>query len=110
MPILSTLRRRSKTVPAGETGEEVVYLRTLSEKQTYVSVKLRGGEVFEGWIEYFDDRMIRLTRDSKPNLFLYKNQILTLRESDKRQMNKPNRMDEGRPQHSRSQGQLREQA
>lgn len=43
-------------------------------------VKLTDGEVVSGWIEYFDDRMIRLTREGKPNLFIYKNQIRTITE------------------------------
>jgi len=56
-------------------------LRFLSEKQVPVTVKLRDGEAVYGWIEYFDDRMIRLTREGKPNLFIYKNQIRTISES-----------------------------
>ncbi|AXC15144.1 hypothetical protein ACPOL_5900 [Acidisarcina polymorpha] len=46
-----------------------------------MTVKLRDGEAVYGWIEYFDDRMIRLTREGKPNLFIYKNQIRTISES-----------------------------
>ena len=34
-----------------------------------------------GWVEYFDDSMLRLTRDGKPNLFIYKNQIQTITEN-----------------------------
>jgi len=65
----------------GETGQESLYLRFLSEKQVTVSVKLRDGESVSGWIEYFDDRMIRLTREGKPNLFIYKNQIRSISEA-----------------------------
>ena len=82
MPLsTSSSRRRQKTPPPGETGQEVLYLRFLSEKQVPVTVKLRDGEAVYGWIEYFDDRMIRLTREGKPNLFIYKNQIRTITES-----------------------------
>ncbi len=42
-----------------------------------VAVKLRDGETVSGWIEYFDDKMIRLTREGRPNLFIYKGQIKT---------------------------------
>jgi len=49
-----------------------------------VAVKLRGGEVVRGWIEYFDDGMLRLTREGKPNLFIYKHQIETITETAKR--------------------------
>ena len=59
-------------------------MRSLSERQVPVAVKLRGGEVVRGWIEYFDDGMLRLTRDGKPNLFIYKHQIETITEMGKR--------------------------
>lgn len=104
MPILPNLRKRTKAAGAGDTGEEALYLRSLSEKQKLVSIKLRGGEIFEGWIEYFDDRMLRLTRDGQPNLFLYKQQILTIRESDRRQLSKPNHLNEERPQRGAGRG------
>jgi host factor-I protein len=73
-------KRRHKSPPPGETGQEALYLRSLSERQVPVHVKLRDGETVSGWIEYFDDRMIRLTREGKPNLFIYKNQIRTITE------------------------------
>lgn len=81
MPLKSPTRQRRKGPPPGDTGQESLYLRFLSEKQVAVTVKLRDGEAVYGWIEYFDDRMIRLTREGKPNLFIYKNQIRTITES-----------------------------
>lgn len=77
-------RRRQKATPTGETGQETLYLRYLSEKQIPVSVKMRDGESVSGWIEYFDERMIRLTRKDKPNLFIYKQQIGTISEQPRR--------------------------
>jgi len=77
-------RRRSKTPPPGETGQEALYLRSLSDRQVQVTIKLRDGETVRGWIEYFDDGMLRLTREGKPNLFIYKHQIRTISESGKR--------------------------
>lgn len=62
------------------TGQEALYLRFLSEKQVPINVKLRDGEIVSGWIEYYDDGMIRLTREGKPNLFIYKQQIRTISE------------------------------
>src|SRR5271155_2088393 len=84
MPPLNASRRRQKSPPPGDTGQEALYLRFLSEKQVRVSVKLHDGETVSGWIEYFDDRMIRLTREGKPNLFIYKNQIRTITEQARR--------------------------
>jgi host factor-I protein len=77
-------RRRLKTPPPGETGQEALYLRSLSDRQVTVIVKLRDGETVRGWIEYFDDGMLRLTRQGKPNLFIYKHQIRTITEAGKR--------------------------
>jgi host factor-I protein len=73
-------RRPSKLPPPGETGQEALYLRSLSDRQVNVQVNLRDGETVRGWIEYFDDGMLRLTREGKPNLFIYKQQIRTITE------------------------------
>jgi host factor-I protein len=87
MPFQNSSRRGKKSPPPGETGQEALYLRFLSEKQVSVTVKLKDGESVSGWIEYFDDTMIRLTRDGKPNLFIYKQQIQTIRENARREGN-----------------------
>ena len=76
-------RHRSKTPPPGDTGQETLYLRSLSDRQVNIQVKLRDGETVRGWIEYFDEGMLRLTREGKPNLFIYKHQIRTITEVGK---------------------------
>lgn len=73
-------RQRHKTPPPGETGQEALYLRSLSDRQVQVAIKLQDGETVRGWIEYFDDGMLRLTREGKPNLFIYKHQIQMISE------------------------------
>ena len=78
---MATKRWHSKGPPSGETGQETLYLKSLSERQVPVAIKLRDGEVVSGWIEYFDEMMLRLTREGKPNLFIYKSQIRTIAES-----------------------------
>jgi len=77
-------RRRSKAPPPGETGQEALYLRSLSERQVVVTIKLRDGETVRGWIEYFDDAMLRLTREGQPNLFIYKHQIRSISEAGRK--------------------------
>jgi host factor-I protein len=74
------MKKRHKGPPSGETGQEALYLKSLSDRQVQVAVKLRDGEIVSGWIEYFDDMMLRLTREGKPNLFIYKSQIRTITE------------------------------
>jgi host factor-I protein len=95
MPLDKPARRRQRTPPPGETGQEALYLRSLSERQVPVHVKLRDGETVSGWIEYFDDRMIRLTREGKPNLFIYKHQIRTITEHGREGRRRPRRDDAG---------------
>jgi host factor-I protein len=76
-------RRTSKAPPPDGTGHEALYLRSLCDRQVNVQVKLRDGETVRGWIEYFDEGMLRLTREGKPNLFIYKHQIRTITEVGK---------------------------
>jgi host factor-I protein len=73
---------KGKTPPPEETFEEAAYLKALGEKQKPVSIKLNGGEVVRGWIEYYDRNMLRLTRDGAPNLFIYKTEILYIAEGE----------------------------
>jgi len=72
--------KRSRTPPPEETFEEASFLKALGEKQKTVSVKLMDGQVFRGWIEYYDKNMIRLTREGEPNLFIFKHEIMYIAE------------------------------
>ena len=67
--------QKSKSTPPETTNQEAAHLKSLVEKKTPVSIKLVDGEVVNGWIEYYDRNMLRLTREGKPNLFIFKNQI-----------------------------------
>lgn len=73
---------KSKTPPPEETFEEAAYLKALGEKQKLVSIKLNGGEVVRGWIEYYDRNMLRLTREGAPNLFIFKSEIAYIAEGE----------------------------
>jgi host factor-I protein len=83
------VHHRAKTPPPGETGQEALYLRSLCDRQINVQIRLRDGETVRGWIEYFDDAMLRLTRDGKPNLFIYKQQIGTITEVARSHTHRP---------------------
>ena len=72
--------KRGRTPPPEETFEEAAFLRTLGEKQKPVSVKLMDGQIFQGWIEYYDKNMVRLTRQGAPNLFIFKHEIMYIAE------------------------------
>ena len=72
--------RKPKTVPPEETSQEANYLKALGEKRRPVTIKLADGEVVEGWIEYYDKNMVRLTREGAPNLFIFKHEIMYIAE------------------------------
>jgi host factor-I protein len=73
---------RGKTPPPDDTRQEAAYLKYLGEKQRPVTIKLLDGELVNGWIEYYDHAMVRLTRDGAPNLFIYKHDIVYIAERD----------------------------
>jgi len=71
--------------PPDETYQEAAYLKMLGEQQRPVTVKLLDGSVVRGWIEYYDRRMVRLTREGQPNLFIFKHEIAYIAEDAARQ-------------------------
>jgi host factor-I protein len=72
--------KRGRTPPPEETLEEASFLKALGEKQKPVSVKLMDGQTVQGWIEYYDKNMVRLTRVGAPNLFIFKHEIMYIAE------------------------------
>ncbi len=73
--------KKSRSVPPGETGQEATFLRALGQTQSPVFIRLVSGETVNGWVEYYDERMVRLTRSDGPNLFIYKDQIAYIAET-----------------------------
>jgi host factor-I protein len=73
--------KKPRSVPPAETGQEAAFLRLLGQTQSPVTLKLVSGENVCGWIEYYDERMVRLTRNDAPNLFIYKDQIAYIAEA-----------------------------
>jgi host factor-I protein len=79
-PAAGSHAQKGKTPPPDDTRHEASYLKSLGESQTPVAIKLMSGEVFRGWVEYYDRRMVRLTRDGGPNLFIFKHEIAYIAE------------------------------
>src|SRR5271165_5836104 len=76
----SNHQNHKRTPPPDDTHQEAAYLKMLGEKQRPVRIKLMDGTILRGWIEYYDRRMVRLTRDGAPNLFIYKHEIAYIAE------------------------------
>ena len=75
-----TSRRDRRQAAPETTFREAEYIDRLSKTRTPVVVKLIDGEEVRGWIEYYDKDIIRITRDTQPNLFIYKNRVKYLYE------------------------------
>ena len=75
---------KGKTAPPDDTHQEAAYLKSLGEHQTPVTIRLMDGEEVRGWIEYYDRRMVRLTREGAPNLFIFKHEIAYIAEDQAR--------------------------
>lgn len=73
-------RHKPKAVPPEETFEEAAYLKALCDKQNPVSIKMMDGDIMQGYLEYYDKNMVRLTRDGAPNLFIFKHEIMYIAE------------------------------
>ena len=71
---------RPGRTPPDDTHQEAAYLKMLGEEHCPVSIKLLDGSVVRGWIEYYDRRMVRLTREGDPNLFIFKHEIAYIAE------------------------------
>jgi host factor-I protein len=76
--------KRGRTPPPEDTFEEAGFLKALGEKQKAVSLKLMDGQIVQGWIEYYDKNMVRLTRQGAPNLFIFKHEIMYIAEDGAR--------------------------
>src|SRR5436309_16088174 len=73
--------RRDRRQSAPETTfRETEYIDRLSKGRIPVVVKLIDGEEVRGWIEYYDKDIIRITRNTQPNLFIYKSRVKYLYE------------------------------
>ena len=70
-----TSRRDRRQAAPETTFREAEYIDRLSKSRTPVVVKLIDGEEIRGWIEYYDKDIIRITRSTEPNLFIYKNRV-----------------------------------
>src|SRR5499426_2750463 len=70
-----TSRRDRRQAAPETTFREAEYIDRLSKTRTLVVVKLIDGEEVRGWIEYYDKDIIRITRDTQPNLFIFKSRV-----------------------------------
>lgn len=85
IPFRNHLRMASKGATSKKkapetTLREVEYWKDLVERQQRVRVRLLDNQEHTGTVEYTDSDVVRLTRVSEPNLFLFKRDIKYLYE------------------------------
>lgn len=64
-----------RTSPPEQTNAENFYYLKQMQARTPMVIVLRDGETLEGTIEWYDKGSLKLHRDGKPNLLLYKPSI-----------------------------------
>ena len=66
---------KKRTYPSYDTHAENYYYLKQMNKKTPMAIVLEGGEVVEGYIEWYDRNCIKLNRENAPNLLIYKRNI-----------------------------------
>jgi host factor-I protein len=66
---------KKKQHPSYDTHAENYYYLKQMNKKTRMAIVLYEGETVEGYIEWYDKNCIKLNRDKKPNLLLFKRSI-----------------------------------
>jgi hypothetical protein len=75
-------RKRKKKL-SGVTLAEAAYWAELIEAGAFVRVTLKTRDEVVGRVEHADSRYIRLAREGKPSLFLYKGDMLYVAEVER---------------------------
>lgn len=68
--------------PPEATLEEGRYIRELKEAESIVEIVLSDGRSLRGTITYYDAEMIKFAPDEGPTLFVRKDDILTIAETE----------------------------
>ncbi len=74
---ISSLKKpkKKKTPPPYKThSENFYYLKQMSNKRPVI-VTMLDGEKIEGFIDWYDELVVKIRREDKPNLLIYKHAI-----------------------------------
>ncbi len=74
---ISTLKKpkKKKSPPPYKThSENFYYMKQMSNKRPVIVIML-DGEKIEGFIDWYDEKVIKIRREDKPNLLVYKHAI-----------------------------------
>lgn len=88
--------QKKKTHPPYDTHAENYYYLKQMHKKTLMAVVLVDGEVVEGHIEWYDRNCLKLHRQDKPNLLIFKRNIKYLYKLEPKSKEEP--QEENQPQ------------
>ncbi len=74
---ISTLKKpkKKKSPPPYKThSENFYYMKQMSNKRPVIVIML-DGEKIEGFIDWYDEKVIKIRREEQPNLLVYKHAI-----------------------------------
>ncbi len=74
---ISTLKKpkKKKSPPPYKThSENFYYMKQMSNKRPVIVIML-DGEKIEGFIDWYDEKVIKIRREDMPNLLVYKHAI-----------------------------------
>jgi hypothetical protein len=66
---------KKKFAPSSETNAENYYYKKQMEKKTPIIAVMMDGETINGWIEWYDRDVLKINRDDKPNLLVFKSHM-----------------------------------
>jgi sRNA-binding regulator protein Hfq len=68
-------QKNKKNIPLDQTNAENFYYLKQMQARTPMVIVLQDGETIEGIIEWYDRGSLKIHRDGKPNLLVYKPSI-----------------------------------
>jgi hypothetical protein len=72
----STFLQKKKSPPPENTNQENLFIASSKESKKLLLLKLTGGEIVRGWVEYYDRDCIKIKREKPPHLFIRKDSIV----------------------------------
>lgn len=84
--------RRKQTPPEQTNAEEFYYLKQMAAKTPMVVI-LNNDEELVGWIEWYDKNVLKLNRNSEPNLLISKHSIRYMFKEEERRRGRKKKSD-----------------
>ncbi len=82
-------QKKKKTPPPYQTHSENYYYLKQSNNKVPIIVKMIDGEEIKGFIEWYDEKVIKIKRENQPNLLIFKTAIKYILKDEEKIKNEP---------------------